>query len=63
MSSTHQTDHISAPEVGKTSSPVSGYTAGIDVEVSITPVRLHQDWGDASVSAVDVTSGREEVNF
>ena len=31
----------------------------IDVEVSVTPVRLQQDSGDASVSAVDATSGPE----
>ena len=48
-------DHISQfSEVGEGSSPVSGYTAGIDVEVSVTPVKLQQDSGDASVSAVDV---------
>ena len=29
------------------------------MEVSATPVRLQQDSGDASVSAVDVTSGPE----
>ena len=47
------------PEVGKASPPGSGYTPGIDVEVSVTPVRLQQDSGDASVSLVDVTSGEE----
>ena len=62
--STHRTDHyFDVPEVGKASSPVSGYTPGIDVEVSATPVRLQQDSGDASVSAVDVTSGPEVYFF
>ena len=46
--------YFSVSEVGEGSSPVSGYTAGIDVEVSVTPVKLQQDSGDASVSAVDV---------
>ena len=35
--------YFAVPEVvnaGKASSPVSGYTPGIDVEVSVTPVRL-----------------------
>ena len=35
---------------------------GIDVEVLVTPVRLQQDWGDASVSAVDVAYS-PEVDF
>ena len=51
--------YLSVSEVGKASSPVSGYTAGIDLEVSGTPVKLQQNLGDASVSTVDVTSGPE----
>ena len=54
--------YFDVPEVRKASSPVSGYTPGIDVEVSVTPMRLQQDSGDASVSAMDVTSG-PEVDF
>ena len=49
--------YFDIPEVGKASSPVSGYSPGIDMEVSVTPVRLQQDSGDAYVSAVEVTSG------
>ena len=47
--------YFSISEVGKASSPVSGYTAGMDVEVSVTLVRLQQDSGDASVPAVKLT--------
>ena len=54
--------YFAVPEFRQASSPVSGYMPGIDVEVSVTPVRLQQDSGDASVSAVDVTSG-PEVDF
>ena len=54
--------YFSVSEVGDASSPVSGYTAGIDVEVSVIPVKLQQDSGDAFVSSVDVTSG-PEVDF
>ena len=54
--------YFAVPEFGQASSLVSGYMPGIDVEVSVTPVRLQQDSGDASVSAVDVTSG-PEVDF
>ena len=49
--------YFSVSEVGEASSPVSGYTAGTDVEVSVTPVKLQQDLGDASISAVYNTSG------
>ena len=54
--------YFAVPEVGKASSPVSGYTPGFDMEVLVTLVRLQQDSGDASVSAVDITSG-PEVDF
>ena len=47
--------YFSVSEVGEASQPVSGYMAGTDVEVSVTPVKL--DSGDASVSAMDITSG------
>ena len=55
----HEPDgsYFSVSEVGEASLPVSEYTAGTDVEVSVTPVKLQQDSGDASVSVVDITSG------
>ena len=54
--------YFAVPEVGKASSPVSGYTPGIDVEVSVTPGEVAAGFGDTSVLAVDVTSGTE-VDF
>ena len=37
--------YFSIWEVGKASSLVSGYTAGMDVKVSVTPVKLQQESG------------------
>ena len=37
--------YFSVSEVGEASLPVSGYTAGTDVEVSVTLVKLQQDSG------------------
>ena len=48
--------YFSVSEVGQASFPVSGYTAGTDVEVSVTPVKLQQDSWDASFSTVVIAS-------